>query len=102
MDGDYYPARAQALADCRRDSKSPWKMSDPTIAAYVKDGLKCCWTPEQIAGRMNVDHPADETKRISHATIYRWIYEDKRQGGRCGASRTQAIWAILPVGRAPR
>lgn len=83
VDGDYYPARAQALADCRRrDSKSPWKMSDPAIAAYVKDGLKRRWSPEQIAGRMEVDHPEDETKRISHATIYRWIHEDKRQGGR--------------------
>lgn len=83
IDGDYYPARAQALAEHRRcESKSPWKMSNPAIATYVKCGLKRRWSPEQIAGRMKMDHSEEEAMRISHTTIYHWIQEDKRQGGR--------------------
>jgi IS30 family transposase len=83
IDGDYYPARAQALADRRRrQSKSPWKMEDPEIAKYVKDHLKLRWSPEQIAGRMEEDHVEDSQMRISHETIYDWIRNDKQRGGR--------------------
>lgn len=83
IEGDYYPARAQALADDRRrNSKSPWKMNAPRVAWYVKAGLKRRWSPEQIAGRMQADHPEEEEMRISYTTIYHWIHEDKRQGGR--------------------
>ena len=83
IDGDYYPSKAQALADCRRrQSKSPWKMEDPKVAKYVKDHLKQRWSPEQIAGRMKDEHPEDAQMRISHETIYGWIRDDKRRGGR--------------------
>lgn len=83
IDGDYFPARAQALADRRRsESKEPWKMVDPRIASYVKRCLKCCWSPEEIAGRMEKDFPDNNEMRISHETIYAWIREDKRLGGK--------------------
>lgn len=83
IDGDYYPARAQALADRRRrESKSPWKMEDRRIAKYVRDHLARRWSPEQIAGRMEEDHPEDAQMRISHETIYRWIRDENQRGGR--------------------
>jgi IS30 family transposase len=83
IDGDYYPAKAQALADHRRrQTKSPWKMEDPRIAKYVKDRLKKRWSPEQIAGRMKEDHPTDTEMQICHETVYDWIRNDRRRGGR--------------------
>lgn len=35
------------------------------------------WSPEQIAGRLR----ADQELAISHETIYRYLWADKRQGG---------------------
>ena len=41
IDGEYYSAHAQALADQRRrESKTAWRMKCPKVAKYVKDGLK--------------------------------------------------------------
>ena len=39
--------------------------------------LKRGFSPEQITGRSKVDGKA----MVSHETIYRWIWEDKRKGG---------------------
>jgi len=41
---------------------------------YVLTRLMCGWTPEQIAGRMNLEGRSD---RICHETIYRFIYSDE-------------------------
>lgn len=80
--GTYYPARAQARADTRRsESKSPWRMEDPKVIEYVKERLKLRWSPEQISGRMKKDHPDDESMRVSHQTIYHWIYDGEPNGG---------------------
>jgi IS30 family transposase len=42
------------------------------IRKYVKDKLKIGWSPEQIAGRLPLDHPR---QRISHEAIYQFIYQ---------------------------
>jgi len=47
----------------------------------VKAKLKVKWSPEEIAQRIRIDYPDDEKMRISHETIYRWIYLDARSGG---------------------
>jgi IS30 family transposase len=39
------------------------------------------WPPEVISARISSDYPDDERMRISHETIYRWIYLDASQGG---------------------
>jgi IS30 family transposase len=83
INGSYSPSKAQALADDRRrESKRPWKMKEPKIAKYVKGHLKRQWSPEQIAGRMKDENPKRPQMRISHETIYGWIREDKRHGGK--------------------
>ena len=83
IDGEYYPARAQALADQRRQgSKSPWRMKCSKVGGYVKDGLKQKWSPEQISNRIREDHPEDIGMRVSHQTIYDWIRNDERHGKR--------------------
>jgi IS30 family transposase len=39
--------------------------------------LRTLWSPEQVAGRLR----AEQVLRISHETIYRHIWADKRAGG---------------------
>lgn len=41
---------------------------------YVRRKLDLCWSPQQIAGRIKADFPKDKEMRISHETIYAYIY----------------------------
>ena len=54
------------------------------------------WSPEQIAHRLSLDFPHDETKRISHEAIYQSLYVQGR-----GALRRE-LTACLRTGRALR
>lgn len=36
--------------------------------------LERTWSPEQIAGRLHVEHPDDSNQRVSHETIYQYLY----------------------------
>jgi IS30 family transposase len=54
------------------------------------------WSPEQIAHRLRVDFPDDESMRISHEAIYQAIYVQGR-----GALRRE-LAACLRTGRALR
>jgi len=54
------------------------------------------WSPEQIANRIRVDFPHDETMRISHEAIYQALYVRGR-----GALRRE-LMAFLRTGRALR
>jgi len=79
--GLYLPSRAQAKADRRRrHSKQPWKLEGTPLADYVKEGLRRYWSPEQIAGRLRIEHPDDPTRWVSHQTIYHWIERRKNAG----------------------
>jgi transposase, IS30 family len=54
------------------------------------------WSPEQIARRLRLDFPEDETMRISHEAIYQALYVQGR-----GALRRE-LSACLRTGRALR
>ena len=54
------------------------------------------WSPEQIASRLPLDFPDDETMRISHEAIYQALYVQGR-----GALRRE-LTACLRTGRALR
>jgi IS30 family transposase len=54
------------------------------------------WSPEQIAKRLPVDFPDDETMRISHEAIYQALYVQGR-----GALKRELV-ACLRTGRALR
>ena len=54
------------------------------------------WSPEQIANRLQVDFPDDESMRISHEAIYQALYVQGR-----GALRRE-LTACLRTGRALR
>jgi IS30 family transposase len=74
QEADYYPARAQALADeRRRRSKSPWKMAYPPLAAYVQEKLQRYWSPQQIAGRLRREFPRQRAMQVSPQALYEWI-----------------------------
>jgi IS30 family transposase len=47
--------------------------SNEKLRKYVFSNLKE-WTPEQIAGRIQLEYPKDLTMRISHEAIYTYIY----------------------------
>jgi transposase, IS30 family len=80
--GDYRPSRAQAQADQRRrDSKTPCKLEDTDLGAYVQDHLRQYWSPEQIAGRLRLDRPDTPGGWVSHQGIYDWIARQKAAGG---------------------
>lgn len=69
----YLPCRAQKKADKRtlkQRRKAPLKNSQ--VYLYVREHLRSGWSPEQIAGRLPLDHP-EET--IDDETIYRYIYQ---------------------------
>jgi IS30 family transposase len=54
------------------------------------------WSPEQIAHRLRVDFPDDESMRISHEAIYQALYVESR-----GALKRELV-ACLRTGRALR
>ena len=79
---EYESHRAQARAEGRRRSaKRPWRLRHEPLAEYVREKLCLSWSPEQIAGRLPLDFPGDERMRISHETVYCWVWADKRRGG---------------------
>jgi len=52
----------------------------PQLAAVVEDRLEKCWSPQQIAGRLRLEHPNEPHWWVSHETIYRSLYLQGRGG----------------------
>jgi IS30 family transposase len=74
----YFAVDAQKLAECRRRearAKSR-KLNRPENLAYVQERLRCCWSPDQIAGRSRVDFPENPERTVSRQTIYAWLARD--------------------------
>jgi transposase, IS30 family len=75
----YVPCRAQKKAEKRAEKqrqKAPLK--NPEIFLYVRTHLRAphYWTPEEIAGRLPLDHPG---LTIDDETIYRYIYGERQR-----------------------
>lgn len=49
-------------------------LKNAMIRKYVGKQLKEGWSPEQISGKLALDHP---DQRISHEAIYQYIYSEK-------------------------
>jgi IS30 family transposase len=69
---------------------------DPRLRTIVEAKLRLCWSPEQIAGWLQVASPDDPTMRISHETIYLSL-DVRRRGALRGELRR-----CLRTGRAMR
>ncbi|MCK5818869.1 MAG: hypothetical protein KAH18_06370 [Psychromonas sp.] len=46
---------------------------------YITSKLREKWSPEQKTGRLKSDF--EKTINVSHETIYKFVWEDKKQGG---------------------
>jgi len=47
---------------------------NPQLRHDVVEGLAKKWSPEQISGRLALQHPHDPDRQISHESIYRAVY----------------------------
>src|SRR3989344_869362 len=82
--GTHYVAiHAQGKAGRRETQKAHGKheLKNPDVYTYVTERLRWGWSPDQIAGRLRVDHPKDHYRHISTETIYRWIYQSEQVNG---------------------
>jgi len=103
----YRPKQAQRLAAERRlASRRPHKMDDPDVHQYVRDRLDKCWSPEQIAGRVQRDFPRSPARWLSRQTIYDWIDDQApqwqillRRGGRLPEKRGKLTDCVRIDGR---
>jgi IS30 family transposase len=75
---EYHYAFAELKSQRRQQGKAKYTVFTSKIKTYIKTKLKDDWSPEQIAGRMKIDHGFT----ICHETIYRYIYYNKSRGGR--------------------
>jgi IS30 family transposase len=82
----YSPYQANQRALIRRKSRGrKLRLKNDFIRDYVVVKLKHGWSPEQISGRLKLD----SGKKISHETIYQYIYSQVYRNG----------WGELKPGR---
>lgn len=75
MGHPYRACTAHTLAAARaRQPRRPRKLLDPWLWRYVRTHLIHGCSPEQIAGRLRREYPADMQKRLSTETIYVGLY----------------------------
>src|SRR3989338_9883450 len=89
---EYIPCRAQRLSDkrgWRQRCHAPLK--NPLVFLYVREHLRLGWSPDEISGRIKLDHPGES---ISYEAIYRYIYSRRM--------RRYKYWEYLTLGRKKR
>lgn len=80
VDGEYFAAQAQEMAQRRREERPVVrKLDDPELNEKVRQGLVQNWSPEQIAGAHNRAHPQEPRRQVSARTIYTWIEQDRHK-----------------------
>lgn len=74
----YYLSHKAHERSIERRSKSRQiaRLKSAEIKEYVSSKLVIYWSPELIAGRLQVEHPG---LKISHEAIYQWIYNDAKE-----------------------
>jgi len=81
--GEYKAHLAQKYYQRRRErSKEPYRLNYKPLLNYVKSKLKQYWSPEQICGKVKLEHPQDSTMRTCPSTIYRWLRADRQADGK--------------------
>lgn len=75
--GGYSWRLAQEMADERKERLPSNKSTPEWIKQKVIRYIRKDWSPKQISGYLN----KHEKISISHETIYKWIREDKKNGG---------------------
>jgi transposase, IS30 family len=81
-DAVYWYTATQIIAEERRHKpRSHCRQKHQPLVSYVEDKLRLDWPPEAISACLYLDYANDERMRISHETIYRWVYLDASQNG---------------------
>ncbi len=65
----------------RHKARHQRRRSTRRLVDYVERKLREDWSPKIIAEKLRIDFPDDQQMRVSHETIYRWIYGDATGGG---------------------
>ena len=65
----------------RHKARHHRRQSNQRLVKYVKRKLRDDWSPETISEKLKIDFQNDDKMRVSHETIYRWIYLEARRGG---------------------
>jgi len=76
-EGNYSYQQAESQAKQRHKIKPKATKLKGELLEKVTDWLKQCWSPEQISGRLKYE----QLESVSHETIYRYVYADKKAGG---------------------
>lgn len=77
-DGSYFGSAAAVRAAARAKRPKPFKLHDRALAARVTAWLVDGWSPHLIAEVLATDGGADQTRRVSHETIYQALYVQTR------------------------
>ena len=78
----YNPKTAQLIAKCWRMSpRHAKRKNNDKLYRHVIQRLKQGDSPDIIAGRLEKRFPHNLERRVSHETIYRWIYDNRLNGG---------------------
>jgi transposase, IS30 family len=81
-DAVYWDGAAQDFANKRKcKPRHCRRQSNQALVRYIRRKMLADWSPEEIAGRLQMDYPDDNDMQASHDTIYRWVYTDARQDG---------------------
>jgi len=81
-DAVYWYTATQKIADERQHkARSHGRQKHKPLVKYIENKLLLDWPPEAISARIRIDYPNDERMRISHETIYRWVYLAASEGG---------------------
>jgi transposase, IS30 family len=81
----YTPRLANERALKKRKSRGrKLRLKSLFIRRYVIDHLKKGYSPEQIAGRLSLEHP---NEKISHEAIYQYIYHQTKREGHVGTMK---------------
>jgi len=74
----YYLAHKAHQRSEKRKSKAHQRqrLKNDAISAYVREKLSLGWSPEQVSGRLPLEHPSF---CISHEAIYQYIYKEHHE-----------------------
>src|SRR5580765_4730715 len=77
--GVYRASEADASAWQRARRPKRCKLAgNRTLAQLVAEKLRLEWSPRQVAGWLKRTYPQDETRQVSHETIYRTLFIQAR------------------------
>lgn len=71
----YHAAKAHVRAQEKAKRGRQKKLdTNQRLKEYVESHLRQQWSPEEIAKRIRREYPSDTAMRISHETIYQYLY----------------------------